>query len=291
MSTSQGSPTALKRWIAGEMTKLRERSRRSRAEAAEVVHGSVQGIGHIENGRSLPGPLQLDKLLTFYGVPDRVEFFQQLRILAKRGKDWWIGFDVDSGTLPGYFKLFLGLEAMAAKIESWDVQVVPGLLQTRDYAAAIIRDGDPALSGAEVRRRVDLRLARQREVLESGKSPLVSSVLDEAAVHRVVGGPRVMREQLDQLLRLAQRSNIDLQVLPFTAGGHTGTEGPFTLLTYPPEFESDPGTVYSETRVKGIYYETPEEVMRYRAVLTQLRTASCEPRESLRLIERTAKEF
>ncbi|GAB3284260.1 helix-turn-helix domain-containing protein [Parasphingorhabdus pacifica] len=291
MSTSHSSPTALRRWVAGEMTKLRETGRFSRAEAAEVIGGSVQAIGHIENGRSLPGPLQLERLLEFYGVPERAEFFRELRTLAKKGRDWWIDFDLDDRTLPEYFKLFLGLEAMAEKIDSWDVQVVPGLFQTRDYARTLIRSGDPQLSAAGVDRRTELRMARQQEVLQSGTAPSVGAVLDEAALRRSIGGPAVMREQLWRLVELAEHPNIDLQVLPFQSGGHPGTEGAFTLLTYPAEFESDPGTVYAETRVKGIYYENPETVLRYREVLTRVRDVACTPSETPHRIEQAAKEL
>ncbi|MDR7303324.1 helix-turn-helix domain-containing protein [Haloactinomyces albus] len=291
MAASQSSPTALKRWIAGELTKLRERNGYSRADAAAAIHGSVQGMGHFENARRLPKPLELKTLLEFYGVPERADFFLSLRERAKKGRDWWIGFDTNNGALPEYFKLFLGLEAMAARIESWDVQVTPGLFQTRDYAEAIIRDGEPELSDDEVQRRLELRMARQQEVLEDGDQPSVWAVIDEAAVRRVVGGPTVHRDQLDHLLKLAERPNIDVQVLPFAAGAHTGTEGAFTLLTYPAEFEGDPGTVYAETRVRGIYYEEPEEVMNYRDVLTRLRVKACDQPDSLALINRIAKEL
>ena len=288
MSTS---PTALKRWIAGELTRLRERSGHTRAEAAKAIHGSIQNIGHFEVGRRMPKALELETLLRLYGVSDRVEFFLTLRDRARKGTDWWIGFDADDSALPEYFKLFLGLEAMASKIESWDVQVVPGLFQTREYAESIVRAGEPELPDDEVSRRVELRMARQREVLGREHPPSVWAILDEAALRRSVGGADVMRAQFDELVRLAQRPNVEVQVLPLDAGAHAGTEGAFTILTYPPDFDGDLGMVYAETRVRGIYYDEPENVRKYRETLTRLQVASCKQRDSIELIERIAKDL
>ncbi|MBY8853033.1 DUF5753 domain-containing protein, partial [Saccharothrix sp. MB29] len=178
------------------------------------------------------------------------EFFLDLRLRAKKGRDWWIGFD--ESAVPEYFRLFLGLESSAVKIESWDAIVVPGLFQTPDYARAIIRDGDPGLSVTEVERRIELRAARQDEVLDRDDPPRVWAVISEAALRLEVGGRAVLKQQLARLVELRERPNVDVQVLPASAGAHTGAEGAFTLLTFPSELEHDPGCVYTETRVKGV---------------------------------------
>lgn len=287
MSTSQGSPTALKRWIAGELGRLRERGGYSRAEAARAIRGSVQGVGHFELGRRLPKPLELEKLLEFYGVPERVEFFLSLRERAKKGKDWWIEFDSEPA-LPEYLRLFLGLEAMASRLQSWDTHVVPGLLQTRDYAEAIIRDGVPCLSEAGRQRRLELRMARQQEVLGERGKRSVHVVISEAAFHHVVGSREVQRAQLEHLLTLAERSDIEIQVLPFEAGLHTGVDGAFMLLNYP-SFEDDPGTVYVETHVEVLYYEQRSTVTHFRRALDHLHSKACDQSESLVLIKRAGK--
>jgi transcriptional regulator with XRE-family HTH domain len=282
------SPTVLKRWIAYELRKLRERNDMSREDAAKAIRGSVPNIGHIENGRSLPGPLELEKLLELYGVPDRFEFWLELRNRAKKGKDWWIGL---SDSVPDYFNLFLGLESCAIQIESWDAHVVPGLFQTPDYARAVIRGGEPQRPDHEVDQQVELRMGRQHEVLEDGDSPMVWRVIAEPALRWLVGGNETMRAQLTRLIELAERPNVDIQVLPFSAGAHTGVDGTFDILTFPSELENDPGVVYVDTRVKGYYYEDPEQIMRYRNALARLRVGAIKPADSPAFIRRIGKEL
>ncbi|NUT50527.1 MAG: helix-turn-helix domain-containing protein [Saccharothrix sp.] len=289
MVASSTSPTVLKRWVAFELRKLREDAGLPRDAAAKAIKGSVQNIGHIETARSLPKPLELERLLELYGVPERSEFFLELRSRAKKGRDWWIGFD--ESTVPEYFKLFLGLESSAVKIESWDAIVIPGLFQTPDYARAIIRDGDPSLSNTEVMRRVDLRIARQEEVLDQEYAPQVWAVISEAALRLQVGGPGVLKAQLGRLLERHEDPNIEMQVLPASAGAHTGTEGSFTVLTFPNELEHDPGCVYTETRVKGIYHEEPAQVMAYRDALIRLRVRADKPEDFAGWGQRVMKEL
>ncbi|MBB5807318.1 transcriptional regulator with XRE-family HTH domain [Saccharothrix ecbatanensis] len=289
MVTSSSSPTVLKRWIAFELRKLREDRSISREEAAAAIKGSVPAIGHVETGRSLPKPLELERLLELYGVPERAEFFLDLRLRAKKGRDWWIGFD--DSAVPEYFKLFLGLESSAVKIESWDAIVVPGLFQTPDYARAIIRGGRPEFPATEVEKRVELRMARQDEVLDQEDAPQVWAVISEAALRLRVGSPAILNAQLEHLVELREHPNIEMQVLPATAGAHTGAEGAFTVLTFPNELEHDPGCVYTETRAKGVYYEEPAQVMLYRDALTRLRVQADKPEDFARWVKQTAKDL
>ncbi len=285
---SSNSPTALKRWIAYELRRLREASGRTRQEAAARLGRTVAQIGHLETGRNLPSAGDVEVLLTWYGHPERIEFFRDLLKRAKKGRDWWVGL---ADAVPEYFALFLGLEASAAQLQSYDSQVVPGILQTAAYAKAIVRAGERSQPDHEIARRVELRMARQ-QLIERAEEPLqVWSVLDEAVLHRQVGGVEVMREQLERLVKLAERPNIDLQVLPVTAGAHAGTEGTFTLLTFPPELHSDPGVVYVETRVRGIYYEDPAEIQLYRQALIRLQVQALSPDESPAMIQRIAEKL
>lgn len=285
---ASSSPTALKRWIAYELRRLREASGHTRQEAAARLGRTVAQIGHLETGRNLPSAGDVEILLNWYGHPDRTEFFRDLLKRAKKGRDWWIGLADD---LPDYFALFLGLEASAVQLQSYDGLVVPGLLQTAAYAKAIIRAGERSQPDHEVARRVELRMARQQLIERPDEPVQVWSVLDEAVLHRQVGGADVMREQLERLVKLAEWPNIDLQVLPVTAGAHAGTEGTFTLLTFPPELHSDPGVVYVETRVRGIYYEDPAEIQLYRQALTRLQVQALNPDESPAMIQRIAEKF
>jgi transcriptional regulator with XRE-family HTH domain len=285
---ASSSPTALRRWISYELRRLREASGRTRQEAADRLGRTVAQIGHLETGRNLPSAGDLEVLLSWYDHPERIEFFRDLLRRAKKGHDWWVGL---ADAVPEYFALFLGLEASASQLQSYDALVVPGILQTPAYAQAIIRAGERARPDHEVARRVELRMARQ-QLIERADEPLqMWSVLDEGVLHRQVGGVEVMREQLERLVKLSERPNIDLQVLPVTAGAHAGTEGSFTLLTFPPELHSDPGVVYVETRVRGIYYEDPAEIQSYRQALTRLQVQALSPDESPAMIQRIAEEL
>jgi transcriptional regulator with XRE-family HTH domain len=285
---ASSSPTALKRWISYELRRLRDGSGRTRQEAAARLGRTVAQIGHLETGRNLPSAGDVEVLLNWYGHPDRIEFFRDLLKQAKKGRDWWIGL---ADAVPDYFALFLGLEASAAQLQSYDCVVVPGILQTAAYAQAVIRMGERARPDHEVARRVELRMARQ-QLIERTDEPLqVWTVLDEAVLHRQVGGTEVLREQLERLVKLSERPNIDIQVLPVTAGAHAITEGTFTLLTFPPELHSDPGVVYVETRVRGIYYEDPAEIQLYRKALTRLQVHALTPDESPAMIQRIADEL
>lgn len=288
MVTSSHSPTVLKRWIAFELRRLREALDITREDAANAIRGSVGQIGHIEVGRSLPKPLELDKLLEMYRVPERSDFFQELRMRAKRGRDWWIGFDETA--VPQWFGLFLGLESSAMKIESWDTLLVPGLFQLPEYAEAVIRGGEPDLPDAEVTNRLQLRLARQR-ILDGDDAPKVWCVLHEAALRSVLGGKDVQRAQLHRLVELARQPNIDIQVLPFAAAKHADGYGTFTILSFPAELEHDPGAVYVQTRLNGYYYEKPDEIIVYREAMTRLQVQAITPERSPAFIRRVAEEL
>ncbi|MGW5054530.1 DUF5753 domain-containing protein [Actinokineospora sp. NPDC004072] len=242
----------------------------------------------MEVGRSLPGPLELERLLEVYGVPERIEFWRELRLRAKKGRDWWIGF---GDVVPDYFFLFLGLECSARQIESWDAHIVPGLFQTPDYARAVFRGLRPELTDAEIDQQVELRLARRQEVLHAESPPVVWRVIAEPAMRWEVGSRDTLRAQLGYLLEVAEKPNIEIQVLPFSAGAHIGVDGTFSLLTFPAELENDQGVVFAETRVKGYYYEEPEQITRYRDVLTRLRVQAINPKDTPAYIHRMMKEL
>ncbi|WP_243793052.1 helix-turn-helix transcriptional regulator [Saccharopolyspora gloriosae] len=283
------SPTALKRWIAGELTRLRERNGITRAEAAKAIHGSIQNIGHFEVGRRMPQPLELETLLRFYGAPDRVDFFLSLRDRSRKSTDWWIRFDSEDA-LPEYLKLFLGVETMADKIESWDTHLVPGLFQTRAYADAIIRGGAPKLRKKDRERRVELRMARQQEVLGSGRAPAVHAIISEASLRYLNGGREVQTEQLASLLEWNEQPNIEIRVLPFEEGLLAGVDGAFMLLTYPPEFDHELGTAYVENRIEVLYYEQPSAVAPFRAAFDELKVKALKSSDSNDLIKRALEE-
>ncbi|WP_163511359.1 helix-turn-helix domain-containing protein [Fodinicola acaciae] len=279
------SPTVLKRLIAYELKRLREEAGRTRPEAAERLGKTSAQIGHIETMRNLPSPGDLELLLTWYGHPEKVEFYRNMLRQAKRGRDWWIGL-----SHADEFDLYFGLESASAKIEEYHAVVVPGLFQTRAYAAAIMRGGSPTMSDDEVVRRVNFRMARQKTV-ERENPPRIWTILDEATIRRMVGGPITMREQLERLIRLADMPNVEIQVMPFAKGAHPALDGTFTYFSLPSDLVVDPGVVYAETRVGVRYFEQPAEIETYRDILARLRVQALDPQDSREMIERVMKEL
>ncbi|MDQ3764859.1 MAG: DUF5753 domain-containing protein [Actinomycetota bacterium] len=219
---------------------------------------------------------------------ERWLFFRELLKAAKKGRDWWKA-PAFEGTEPEWFDLYLGLEAWASAVSSYDALVIPGLLQTPDYAHAVITAANSGLPESEIQRRVNLRMQRQ-SVLDREPDPLrVWSVLDETALRRPVGDPQLLRAQLHHLTHLAQQPTIDLQVLP--AGAHPGLDGTFTVVDFPHELPGDPGTVYVQTLIRGVYYGQPAEIADYRLALTRLQAQAIAPAEAPAVITRIAEEI
>jgi transcriptional regulator with XRE-family HTH domain len=287
--TTASAATAPKRWIAFALKRAREQAGKSRQDVVEHIDVTASHISHLETGRNLPNASECEKLLVFYGLGERWPFFRELLKAAKKGRDWWKA-PAFSGAEPEWFDLYLGLEAWARVAASYDTLVIPGLFQTREYATALIRAGHPSLSDPEVQRRVDLRIERQKVLTREPEPLRVWSVLDEAALRRPIGGPKVMHAQLAHLVKLAERPNIDLQVLSFDSGANAGLDGTFTVLDFPRELPNDPGTVYVQNRLKGAYYEEPVEIDEYRQILTRLQAEAVTPAESPLVIARIAEE-
>lgn len=287
--TTASAATAPKRWIAFALKRAREQAGKSRQDVVEHLDCTPAHISHLETGRNLPNAAECEKLLVFYGLGERWPFFRELLKAAKKGRDWWKA-PAFSGAEPEWFDLYLGLEAWARVVASYDALVIPGLFQTFEYARALITAANSGLTEPEVKRRVDLRIERQTVLAREPEPLKVWSVLDEAALRRPIGGPKVMRAQLKHLMKLAERPNIDLQVLSIATGAHAGLDGTFTVLDFPLELPGDPGTVFVQNRLKGVYYEEPVEIDAYRQTLTRLQAEAVTPADSPNVIARIAEE-
>ncbi|CCH35724.1 helix-turn-helix transcriptional regulator [Actinosynnema sp. NPDC047251] len=267
------TPTVLRRYIAFELRRLRESVvlaggtvGLSQADAAKRLDNSKARIAHFESGRNLPKLTDVEILLPFYGAADLVEGFKELIVQARTTTPV---FEPDeSMTLPPGFDLYLGLEQGASRILTYDAMASIGLLQCESYAEALLRGHDTTLSDDELRRRLDLRIRRQ-DVLDRAESPLeLVAVVDEAVLRRQIGGPLVLGRQLDHLLTAAQRPNVSIRVLPYTAGVHPALHGPFTIMEFP--IARDPGVVYVEDRIGGRYRDNVEDIDEYAAVAGRL---------------------
>jgi transcriptional regulator with XRE-family HTH domain len=281
-SNPEQNPTLRGRRLAMELQRRREATGMSREEVARQLEWSTSTLFRIETGRSRPQPGNVRVLLELYGVtgPERDGLIQLTRDARKPG--WWHSF---RDILPNPYEVYIGLEAGTASIRNFEPIVVPGLLQTADYARATFRNGPRELDRDEVERRVEVRMARQK-ILARDDRPRLWAVIDEAVIRRVVGGAEVMREQLRHLVDAAQQGKTTIQVVPYRAGAHAGTTGPFVILDF--HEATDPAMVYVETLAGDIYLEERSDVNRYTLAFDRLVAAALHPDDSVQLIEQAA---
>jgi hypothetical protein len=244
---------------------LREARRITLDEAGQVIRASGSKVSRLETGRVGFKDRDIADLLTFYGVTDE-EQRNALRDLARSAsaRGWWHDY---SDVLPAWFEAYVGLEEAATSIRAYEIQFVPGLLQTEDYARAVTLLGHHGAPAEEIDRRVRLRMARQALLTEPRPTHLWA-VLDEAVLRRPAGRPGVMRRQLQHLLEAADRPNVTIQVVPFRAGAHAAAGGPFSILRFA---ERDlPDVVYLEQLTSALYLDKRETVDHYMAVMERL---------------------
>jgi transcriptional regulator with XRE-family HTH domain len=282
------SPTVLKRYVALELRRLREAAGFKREQVADRLRCVVSHVSHLETMRNLPKGPELEVLLNFYGAGERTAAFLDLVDAARKGHDWWIPF---KGAAPEWFDLFLAMESSAVQIDSYDSMIVPGLFQTPAYAKAVIRAGEPELADAEFARRLELRMGRQDVLTRQPDPPIVWSVLDESVLYRPAGEPQVLVEQLAHLVKLLDLPMVTIQLLPLEIGVHAGIDGTFTILTFPPELEGDPGIAYTEPRARATYYEDRAEIMTYRNTLRRIQIHARKPEETRTLLVRRIEEL
>ncbi len=248
-------------------------------EAGQAIQASEAKISRIENGRVAVRQVDVSGLLDLYEVQD-ADLRDAVLALAKesRRQGWWRGF---SDIVPRWLEVYIGLEADASSINTYQCALVEGLLQTPDYAAAVIRSILPETPDEVVARRVALRMSRQ-ERLRSDRPPRLWVVLDEAVVRRPIGGKEILGAQLRHLLDSMARPNITIQVLPFAVGGHAALGTSFTHLGFPDA--NDPEVVYVEALTGSLYLEKADEIRQYREKLDHLRALALDPAASAEMI-------
>jgi transcriptional regulator with XRE-family HTH domain len=280
----RGSPTVRRRRLGIELRQLRESAMLTIEDVARILECSASKVSRIETGQVGATTRDVRDMLEIYGVkdPERDALIQLTR--EAREKGWWHAYGDDLHFAAPY----VGLEAAAASIRTYDTLVVPGLLQTPEYARAVLRAVLPDRLSDEIERRVRFRLARQ-SLLTEDDPPSLWMVLDEALLHRSVGGPEVMREQLHRLIEAASLPNITLQILAFRSGEHAGMDGAFTILGFVEP--ADPDVVYLENATSDLYLERSEEIQRYALLFNHLRAAALKPDDSLVLLAGIAKEL
>lgn len=279
--TERRSPTIRRRRLGAELRRLREGAGVTIDGVAERLECSASKISRIETGHTTATPRDVRDMLGIYGVVG-AECEELVQIAREaRQKGWWHPY---STVLTG---AYVGLEAAAGSVRAYEQQVVPGLLQTEEYAKAMIRAARPDITADEVDRRVRVRLGRQSLLIQDDPIDLWV-VLDEAVVSRPVGGDAVMRAQLQRLVEAADLPNVTLQILPFKAGAHAGMDGTFTILDFPEP--NDPDVVYAENATGGLFLEKGDELRKYAFIFDHIRAAALRPEESVALIAKLAKE-
>src|SRR5215475_7072044 len=262
---ARSGPTILRMALGAQLRRLREASDLTTGEAAEAIRATHSKISRLERGRSAARQRDVADLLTLYGVTDPAEREQMLALTRQAATPgWWQPYN---DILPRWLELYIGLEQAASIIRCYEVQFVHGLMQTEDYARAVICISNAHAPAEEIDRRVSLRMQRQQQLTRPG-APKLWAVLDEAALCRSPDGPQVMRAQLQHLLQLTDLPNVTLQIVPFRSGPHAAAGGPFTILRFP---EPDlPDVVYLEQLNSAVYLDQPADVIDYVTVMDQL---------------------
>ncbi|WP_275408318.1 helix-turn-helix domain-containing protein [Asanoa iriomotensis] len=248
----------VRRALGRRLTKLRLANGKSRREVAEAKLGISEPTLHrIETGKVPVTGANVRALCWLYGADQSVTDALAELALGTSREEWWDG----SPVIPDWFKLYVGLEASASKICTYDGEIIPGELQTEQYALAVFGAEQPRDDEA-VHRQVKLRMQRQRALL--ARAPRLVTVLGEGALSRPVGGKTVLDGQIEHLRRTAKRDNVEIRVLPFTVGAHAAMAGAFRILDF--DDPDDPDVVYLESHVGALYLEEEHEVAEYRRV-------------------------
>ena len=281
-----GGPTVRRMLVGAQLRRLRTDLGLSRAEAAEAIRASEWKIHRLENGQVGFKERDLADLLTLYGVTDP-DLVEELLALAADANSpgWWQHY---GDVLPQWFRNYVDLEAAAILIRTYEGQFIPGLLQTDDYMRALVHGAHLEDSNEEIGRRVRLRMARQM-LLTREQPPRLWAVVDEAALRRPVGGPEVMRGQLERLLEASKAPNVTLQILPFATGAHPAMGSSFSILRFPDQ--ELPDVVYLEHLTNAVYLDKRPEVERYLDVMELLCDQSEPPARTVELLSAILDEL
>jgi transcriptional regulator with XRE-family HTH domain len=281
---ADAGPTVARMRLGARLRRLREEAEISREDASVAIRSSASKISRIELGRTSIKVQDLTDLLRLYGA-DKADR-ESLLALSRHGSvaGWWQDY---GDSAPTWLKPYLGLEQAATLIRSYDAQLVPGLLQTSEYARAVFTlPGGSA--GERAERQLALRMRRQ-EILHRADPPHLWAVIDEAALRRPVGSAEVMRAQIEHLLEMSRLRHVNIQVLPFRAGGHAAGGGPVILL----RFAGDqlPDVVFLEQLASAIYPSSPTELAYYWDILNHLATKADPPIASAMVLDQIRREL
>ncbi|MET9802596.1 helix-turn-helix transcriptional regulator [Streptomyces sp. NPDC006368] len=281
---SNVNPTVRRRRLGQELRRLRELKGMTAEEVAERLLVSQSKISRLENGRRSISQRDVRDLCGVYEVDDH-RIVDSLMQMAKdsRQQGWWHAF----GDIP--YSVYIGLETDAASLRVYEPQVVPGLLQTRRYAEALISGALPESSPSDVEKRVNVRARRQERIRDAEQPLRLWAVIDEAALRRVVGDKQLMIEQLEHLVEQSQQPHVTVQVLPFEMGAHPGISGHYAILEFPDA--ADSSVVYIEGVTSDLYLEKANDVQRYSVMYEHLRAQALNVEQTRQFIGEVMKDY
>lgn len=279
-------PTTLRVIVGTYLRKLRESSGVSRDEAAYEIRASPSKISRMELGRVSFRLRDVRDLMTMYGIQEEAELdrVEDLAREANRPSRWRPYNDF----LPDFFTNYLEMEGAATLIRTYEVQLVPGLLQTEEYARSVMMLGYGHTPLQEIDKRIEARMRRKEILVREEARPELWAIIDEASLHRPFGGTAVMRGQIQYLIDACERPNVRLQVMPFAWGNHAGAGAPFTYLRFAYQELND--VVYMEHLTGGLYLERDHELDAYRAAFDHLSTQGTQPRDTPDFLSRVLRE-
>lgn len=281
---SNVNPTVRRRRLGQELRRLRELKGMTAEEVAERLLVSQSKISRLENGRRSISQRDVRDLCGVYEVEDH-RIVDSLMQMAKdsRQQGWWHAF----GDIP--YSVYIGLETDAASLRVYESLIVPGLLQTREYAQAVIEGMWPEATSSEIEKRIQIRLKRQDRLADPINPLRFWAVIDEALLRRVVGSRQIMANQLRHLAELSEKPHVTLQVLTYDVGAHPGMYGKFAILEF--QEAMDASVVYLEGVTSDLYLEKANDVQSYAVMYEHLRAKALSPEQSRRFILEVAQGY
>lgn len=292
MTDGATGSTVPRRQLGRALRDLRGKARLTVKAAAEALEWSEAKIWRIETGQTSMRGLDVEQMCRVYGAP--ADLTEALMALAKetKAKGWWLDY---AEAINEGFDVYLGLEEAASRLRWYEAELVPGLLQTEDYARTLIRADNPSDDEEEIERRVRLRIARQSLITRATNAPELQVVVNESILRRPVGGKKIMGAQLARLVEVSELENVSLKVMPFEAGAHAGImSGPFVVLTFPLNGNgtpTEPPLVYVDGFTGALFLDKPHEISRYEVAFTDIWAASLNEAASRDLISKVAEEY
>lgn len=281
---AQRSPAAARRKLGAHLRKLRSDVKLTGTKVASSIGCAPSTISKFEGGGLTPDAEQLDKLLDLFQVSDSVERESLHRLLEDASEaGWWEAYD---DVLPPRFDTYIGLELDATAIQAYETTLIHGLLETRDYASALLHGASFGVPPEDIDLLVDVRM-RRKELFDREPVLELSVVMEEAALLRPIGGQEVMRDQLQHLIEEQAKPHVTLQVLPLSLGAHVGLNGNIAVL----DFDDQPSVVHADSSTGNSFLLKPREVRRCKLLLKRLQDLALDPDDTKKHLDKTLKEL